>query len=335
MNFKGLNIRKVGLRAGILLLLFSLFSPGCNPADSGRPETISPADGSPVSLTAEVDRAEATVIDPFTLSVTLEAEPEITISLPDIGPQIKGLRIIDMGSHGPKRRDGRIWSQRWYRLQADLTGSYLLPACKIPYTDQEGQQQIAETAQIFVEIKTVLEDETEGQDIKPLKPIKEIKRQLPLSWIYAGLGGLMLLGIIIGLLLYFQRKKQDVEKHLDPEELAQRELRHLETTGLLEEKRYREYVFGLSLIFRRYLERKFELPAAEQTTEEILASLRKNQILDSALKNMARNFLEETDPIKYRGIDPHSEETTHWRAKLLAFIDQAARPTPEILKEAV
>jgi len=335
MRFKRFNVRKAALWAGLILLIFSFFGPACGSTDNGRPEAIGLTDDIPVTLTAEVDRAEATVIDPFTMSITLEADPEVSISIPDIGPEIKGLRIIDMGSHGPKRRDGRIWRQRWYRLQADLTGSYLLPACKIPYTAPGGKEEVAETAQIFVEIKTVLEDETEGQDIKPLKPIEEMKRPLPLPWILSGLGGLILLGIIVGFLLYLQRRNKDIEKHLSPEELSQRELRHLETTGLLEEERYREYVFGLSLIFRRYLERKFELPAAEQTTEEILASLRKHQILDNTLKDMARNFLEETDPIKYRGIAPQGEETTHWRTKLISFIDQAARPAGETLKEAL
>ncbi len=316
--------------------LLSLFVSFCTDAKQNQTDAQDLSDQDPVELTAEVDRAEATIIDPFYFRITLEADPEISVSLPEIGPQIKGLRIVDMGSEGPKSREGKIWSQRWYQLQADITGSYLLPTVKISYIGPEGKEHFTETAQIFVEIKSVLDQETEGQDIRDIKSLQEINRELPLLWVLIGLGTLLILGIVIGVLIYRRKRKQDLEQYLLPEEQAQKELNHLEITGLLEEERYREYVFGLSLIFRRYLERKFQMPAAEQTTEEILVSLRTTQILTQTLKEMARTFLEETDPIKYTGLAPQIEETGAWRARLLSFLEQAAAtsPEPEILKEA-
>ena len=102
------------------------------------------------------------------------------------------------------------------------------------------------------------------------------------------------------------------------------EIENLEATGLLEEARYREYVFGLSLIFRRYLEGRFHVPAAEQTTEEILASLRRAKNFDKALKEATRSFLEETDPVKYRGLEPRPAETETWRSRLLSFMERAS-----------
>ncbi len=327
--------RQMQIMGLILFCLFALSVSSCTGTDQSQTGAQDLSDQAPVELTAEVDRAEATVIDPFLFSITLEADPEISVSLPEIGPQIQGLRIVEMGKEGPKKREGKRWSRHWYQLQADVTGSYLLPALKIPYTDKEGKEHFAETAQIFVEIKSVLGQETEGQDIRDLKPLQEINRELPLSWIFIGLGTLLLLGIAIGLLIYHQKRKQIREQYLPPEEKAHRELKHLEATGLLEEERYREYVFGLSLIFRKYLERKFQVPAAEQTTEEILISLRTTQLLTQTLKKAARTFLEETDPIKYTGIAPQTEETDTWRAGLISFLEQAAAtsPEPENLKE--
>ena len=61
-------------------------------------------------------------------------------------------------------------------------------------------------------------------------------------------------------------------------------------------------------------------PAAE----EILASLRRAKHLDKNLKKTARSFLEETDPIKYRGLEPQPEETETWRSRLVSFMERAA-----------
>jgi hypothetical protein len=42
------------------------------------------------------------------------------------------------------------------------------------------------------------------------------------------------------------------------------------------------------------------------------------------LKESARSFLEETDPIKYRGLEPRQTETEAWRSRLIAFMERAA-----------
>ncbi len=296
------------------------------PAASGIPATA------PVELTAQVDRAKAKVGEPITFRVTLEAEPGISVDLPEVGSRIQGLRIVDMGREGPKKREGRIWSQRWYELRADFTGSYVLPAVTLHYTDPEGQARTAETSQVFVEVESVLGQSTDEKDIRDLKPLEPAKREIPRWWGFLLAGGLAVCGLAVGLVLYVRRRRKTEELHRTPEEIARDELEHLEATGLLEEERYREYVFGLSLIFRRYLEGRLRVPAAEQTTEETLSSLRKAEHLDKDLREEARSFLEETDPIKYRGLEPRPSETETWRSRLIAFIDRAAET--ETVREA-
>ncbi len=295
---------------------------GCPQAEEGAsPEP--PASSSPVDLTAQVDKAAAKVGEPVTFRITLQTDPAVSVDLPEIGARIQGFRIVDMGTEGPKKREGRIWSQRWYELKADLSGSYVLPALSLPYTDPEGNEQTAETKQVFVEVESVLDQAGNEDDVRDLKPLEKAKMEIPGWWILAAIGGLAILGLLAALLLLLRRRRRTQEARRTPEEIARDELRDLEATGLLEEERYREYVFGLSLIFRRYLERRFRLPAAEQTTEEILADLRRARHLDKPLKEQARSLVEETDPIKYRGLEPQPEETDGWRARLISFLEQA------------
>lgn len=304
------------------LLLFSVLILSCASSTEEPESTPDGSDRPPVELTAEVSRAEAGISDPIFFRVTLDAEPDISVSLPEVGSRIQGLRILDFGTEGPEMKEGRMWTLAWYKLQADLVGSYLLPSFQAHYTDEEGNEQTAETPQIFVEIKSTLNPEAGEQDIRDIKPLEKTQRELPVFWIIAAAGCLLLLGAVTILLLVRRRKKAREELRLPPEELARKELRDLESTGILDEQRYREYVFNLSMIFRRYLERRYGFPALEQTTEEILAKLRKGKILEEERKREVRSFLEDTDPIKYRGLEPQGEGTGELRAQLLSFLER-------------
>ena len=308
----------------LVLLACCILFVGCRPAGNESTPPDAPDASNPIELTAQADPAKARIGEPITFRITLEVDPSLSAELPEVGSRIQGFRIVDMGKEGPRKREGRIWSQRWYALKADFAGSYVLPAVSVPYTDSEGKDQVAETKQVFVEVESVLGQTTDEQDIRDLKSLEKAKREIPGWWPFLLLGILVILGLLAGLILYFRRKRRTQEALRTPEQVAMDELESLEATGLLEETRYREYVFGLSLIFRRYLEGRFHVPAAEQTTEEVLASLRKAKHLDKNLKEAARSFLEETDPVKYRGLEPQPEETETWRSRLVSFMERAS-----------
>lgn len=298
--------------------LFSCVSPSRDMDLAGKA-----SDRPDVELSSTVSRAEAGVSDPVYFRVTLEAVPEVSLSPLEVGSLIEGFRILDMGTEGPKSIEDRRWSQQWFKLQADLAGSYLLPAVSVPYIDTEGNEHLAEAPQIFVEIKSTLDPTAGEQDIRDIKPLEKMERQLPKGWILLAVGCLLLGGFIVSLIVYHRKRKLSEEIRLPPEELARKELQDLEATGLFEEARYREYVFTLSLIFRRYMERKFHMPAVEQTTEELLLSLRKGGNLEETLKKMARTFIEETDPIKYTGLNPRGEDTEKLQRQLISFLERA------------
>ena len=120
-----------------------------------------------------------------------------------------------------------------------------------------------------------------------------------------------------------------MEKALPPEELAKKELADLLASGLLDEGHLRHFVFGLSIIFRRYLERKYQIRAAEHTTEEILADLRESTLIEEERKKATRNFLSEIDPIKYRGMEPSENEIQNWIDQLEDFIQIPITPIQE------
>ena len=46
---------------------------------------------------------------------------------------IAGFRIIDVGSEEPREEGDRRIEERWYKLRADLVGSYVLPPVEVAY----------------------------------------------------------------------------------------------------------------------------------------------------------------------------------------------------------
>lgn len=313
----------------LCLALAALFVLGTGSCKRGQMPPAAPAEPSSeraaVELRAEVDRAEVEVGEPVVFRIVLHTDPSVSVSLPDVGARIQGLRIVDMGEDAPREVAGRRNSSRWYRLEADLSGSYVLPGVKLSYTGPDGKETSAEADPVFLKVlppKPVAGTGEKTADIRDLKPLVEIRRPLPVRWILAAS---VLLAAAGGTgFLFWRRGRRKPEGPPTAEEEAQRELADLDASGLLEEERYREYVFGLSLIFRRYLERKFGIPAAEQTTEEVLQGLRSSQRLGEDFKRAARAFLEGTDPIKYRGIEPDRQETEGWRTKLVSFVERAS-----------
>ena len=130
----------------------------------------------PVEFRAQVDKAAATVGDLVTLTLSLSSEPQIAVRLPEAGSRIAGLRIVDDGEEGPKMVDNRTVQKKWYKFQPDSVGSYIIPALSVTYTDARGAQQELKSAQLFIEVKSVLKDKNAGAtgEIRDIKPLQEI-----------------------------------------------------------------------------------------------------------------------------------------------------------------
>jgi len=87
-------------------------------------------------------------------------------------------------------------------------------------------------------------------------------------------------------------------------QLARRELLALKQSRHAEEGRVEPFYVELSGIARRYLERQFHLNAPEQTTEEFLHDLAKDDRLDGEQKDLLGRFLNESDLVKFARATP-------------------------------
>lgn len=78
----------------------------------------------------------------------------------------------------------------------------------------------------------------------------------------------------------------------------------------------------VSEIARTYLEERFGLKAPERTTEEFLAELPRNAVLEAAHKALLADFLTSTDLVKFARFEPGRRELEELHAAALRLVEE-------------
>jgi hypothetical protein len=236
------------------------------------------------------------------------------LALPEFGDKIAGLRVVDFGAT-PLTEDplrGGFSSSRWYKLRADISGSYVLPSLSLTY-QLEGKEESARTSEIFVEVTApgaaaanAAEGEKKSDDAAtPAQTdIRDIKDIIPLPdprwWLYGIIATGVLLPTALGIWYFLRRRRRPVpELPVIPHEDAEASLAALLASDFLEQGRDKEFHFALSAIIRLYFERQFAFPASDRTLEEIKRSIANVAGLDAVLAADFIAILSDSDLVKF------------------------------------
>ncbi|OGQ80381.1 MAG: hypothetical protein A2289_17545 [Deltaproteobacteria bacterium RIFOXYA12_FULL_58_15] len=302
------------------------------PGLPGLPEQPSDSAVRPVEAKAWVDKAVATTGDIITYTVEISYDSALRVELPEPGADIAGLRILDFGGADPQRNDGKTVERRWYKLRADLVGSYVLPPVKVHYTSPnadggEPQTQTIETSQIFIEVASVLPADGDATDIRDVKPLFPSKSGLPWWTITAGAIGVA--ALLAGLLYWRMRRKRTVVVPQTPAyEIAFAALDALRQTDFDDLEAVREYYFRISEVLRAYIEGTFHLNATDLTTEEILPRLLELPDLGPKEHVSLGEFLRHTDRVKFSEHSPSPDEIERAYEHALGFVE-TTMPQPQ------
>lgn len=158
----------------------------------------------------------------------------------------------------------------------------------------------------------------EQPEIETLPPPAEEANPWP--WIAACAG---LLGLGVGAFWLWRRHRQPASS-LPPEHWAFHELDRLLAMRLAEQGKVEGFHTLLANVVRRYLERKFQLPARRRTTPEFLQNLQDASRFRSEQREFLRGFLERCDLAKFAAAAPPAEECQALAAQARAFIQETA-----------
>ena len=90
-------------------------------------------------------------------------------------------------------------------------------------------------------------------------------------------------------------------RRMSPKERALRELDRLLARDLPAKGRFKDFYVELTLVVRRYVERRHGIRAPRRTTEEFLAEARRSSAFDAATVARLGAFLEAADLVKFAG----------------------------------
>ena len=257
-----------------------------------------------LSFRAVLARDSITVGDPIPLRLTASAPVGATLILPTLADSLESFVVLEADPPVQATKDGRIEVSREARVTLFRAGPDTLPALALLWARGEGDTLVAWSRPVPVQVGSVLQGTIDLANLKDLK--KPVRLERALWWVWALLAAGTALAAWWLARWYRRRRRQAVSRAasipapaLPPEIAFEQGLAALRAARLPEQGRVREYYFELSLLFRRYLEDRFDFPAVEETRLEILA--RASLIADLAPEDREylAQWLSEGDLVKF------------------------------------
>ncbi len=223
-----------------------------------------------------------------------------------------------------KINDETIQILKHFLITSFEEGFYIIPAPKINFEVSAGEKELI-GHDLYLQVLTMPVDTSKGiYDIKlPYQAPITFKEVLPYL-----IGGVVLVAIII-LLFYFIRKWKRKKRGyipLKPKEppyiIALRELDRLKEDKLWQKNKVKYYHTRLTDILRNYIEGRYEINAMEQTTSEILSSLKASSFNDNRLFSKLKEILDLADMVKFAKFKPLPQENETNMLDAYIFINE-------------
>ena len=253
------------------------------------------AAGAQEGATLTIDPARSVFLD-----VELKTPPGIEADLPDFRDRARGFSLAEPFEEAPSRRkDGAtIRRARWRLVPEPCAKEYKIAPFAIEARGKDAEPFLAGPLKFLPPAERA---KAEGPlEISPEKDFPPLSWRLVgacLAWLAAAVAAA---AAVAGAVKYAARR---VREHLmSPIERARAELDRLVRKGLPGRGRYKDFYVELTMVVRRYVQRKYGVKAPHLTTGEFFAEL-ENRGLASAGSDSLKEFLESADLVKFAGLE--------------------------------
>jgi len=261
---------------------------------------------------AILDSTSILIGDQVSLTLTFKAQRGTDVQWPYQQDTItKKIEVINQSAIDSLAvSDDSLFLRQKLLITSFDTGYLAIPPFGFEY-NMDGNPQVAKTDPLLLHVRAMEVDTTQ--------PIRAIKGPMgaPLTfmdllpWLLAALA-LILIGVLVWYIIWRKRQQKPIlpvrEKPRDPADVeALKALDSLERKKLWQGGNIKAYYTELSHIIRVYLERRFNIPAVESTSGEILRSLKKVEIDKQASKQL-KELMEISDLAKFARLEPIASE---------------------------
>ena len=252
--------------------------------------------------------SDLTQIDPAKsvfLRIELKAPSDRNATLPDLRDRVVGFSLAEEFAEEPKTgTDGAVTQvMNWRLLPEPCAAVYKIRPFVVKVSPKMFSAQSDEGKYSFVagplyfEAPAAREPVTGAMEADPKRDLPPLSWKL-VGWIALALAGLAAVATaVVFLVKYLARRIK--EHRMSPIERAWVELDRLLKKGLPGRGRYKDFYVELTMVVRRYIQRRYGIRAPHMTTEEFLREARPSDEL--------RRFLESADMVKFAGVEATPE----------------------------
>ena len=281
-----------------------------------------------IRVSAKLDTTTIALGDQTILRLRADVPVGTAVHLPQLADTLSAkVPIVEAGTVDTAQSEpGQQTITQTYVITSFDAGMQVVPELDITVGDS-----VYRTEALPLQVESVAVDTT--------KAIYDIKQPLDVSytwldwlrdnllWVLLVLGGLVLAGVIWYVLK--KRKKKpapapvEVIPDIPPHELALNKLHALREQKLWQQGAVKPYHSELSDILRDFLERRYQIPAMEQTTDEIFAALMATDMPDGQ-KARLRQVLTLADLVKFAREQPLHTDNEQSMVQAIDFVKEAA-----------
>lgn len=279
-----------------------------------------------VSINVRADSGRVDVGRNFDVAVTVTSPPGKTAVVPDLRDRFAGFRVAEDFAEEPVvEADGsRTAVSRWRLVPEPLARRYRLAPFAVMVLSDAATNGVREetsfyTPPVVFAPPAARESVTGDMEIAP-------KRDLPpLSWRLVGIAVAAV--AVIALLAWLAwlaigKIRMMVKVHMmSPIERALYELGALLKKNLPGRGFYKDFYVELTMVVRRYIERRHSVKAPNLTTDEFLRAVQGNPAFSPSVVAELRQFLESADMVKFAGVEATPEMADSATARARGYLE--------------
>ena len=287
------DVTESGARAALRLLAVAV---ACALPAYGAVTADLSKNGIALTVTASPDRVD--VARDFEVTVKAVVPKGQTLSLPDLRDRFVGFSVAEDFAEEPVvDADGNTTLVSSWRL--------VPKPCEKVYKLAPFVFADFYTAPVYFDGPVAREPVTGGIEVDPKKDLP------PLSWKLVrtcAIALLALAALVAGIWWTIRKILQKVREHkMSPIERAMLELDRLLKKGLPGRGRYKDFYVELTMVVRRYIQRRHDVRAPNLTTDEFLRAAAENPAFTREAIADLKQFLESADMVKFAGVEATPE----------------------------
>jgi Domain of unknown function (DUF4381) len=318
------------MRAPLVLFLAIVSLPPCGGGSGWGDDPVRVQDQGKASLWLERSAADPLSVklsEKLTIFMRVEGEQPLEIELTEKVRSTAGwhLEMLGKPTSTPLDNDkGVRWQQVFVATPLE-PGPQPLQLPALQFTEKGGEEQkIAwQPLELRITTRVAKVDVSEARDRSGIEELPPVPAPQP-WWLWLLLA--VPLMAIAALLIWRRRRGRPVIEP-PPGPAALRELEELGRIPASNADDVKRFYMGLSDVLRRYLEKRFQLPATRLTTAEFSAALAKAWPQNGVHQKVLDDILQRCDLAKFAEIIPAPDDSQAVITAVRGFVEATATQT--------